>query len=196
MTALALVPRGRRRQRSFRLGVAIGLLLPVGLLLAFSLVSGGGSPETTSTNAALAARQRALSDFEDALEPITEAGAATVVYGMRPGINDINGQRFGDETLVGMAEGWVQAMNAVREDFAAVAVPEFLAGVAELYRQSFDEYVATAEALLDAARASGDARSEHINRAAAHGTRADELYNDARAELEGYRQAREQGDAG
>lgn len=202
ISAPSLSGTGRRggRGRGFRLGAALGVAVPVLLFGIFSLIA----DETTSTTTAsttrsdsgaaglseaeLDARRDALVEFEEALTPITERGSATVVYGMRPGINDIFDGNFDDEILVTMAEGWVTAMESARDDLAAVDVPGFLSETGDLYRQAFDEYVETARALHAAARATGEARSEHVTTASEHGSRADDLYDSARAELRRHRQ--------
>lgn len=188
------------RSRGFRVGAVLGIAVPVLVLGIFSLLaSDDPSTSTASTagadganarlsQAELAAQREAFTDFEEALTPITERGSATVVYGMRPGINDIFDGRFDDETLVTMSEGWVSAMEGVRDDLAAVEVPDFLSETGDLYRRAFDEYVETARALHAAARAGGDERSGHITAASEHGSRADDLYDSAKAELRRHRQ--------
>lgn len=191
--------RGGRR-RGFRLGAALGVAVPVLLLGIFSLLGGDDTSTTTASTAAadganagfseaeLATQRDAFTEFEEALTPITERGAATVVYGMRPGIDDIFTGNIDDETLVTMSEGWVTAMESARDDLAAVEVPGFLSETGDLYRQAFDEYVETARALHAAAGATGDQRSELITTAAEHGNRADDLYDRAQAELRRHRQ--------
>lgn len=178
---------GRRRNRGFTIGIALGLMLPLGVLLAFSLVSGDGDAGGEAIPAEVAADRGALAAFDEALAPLADTGAATVVYGMRPGIDDIHNQSLDDDVLASMAEGWVDATRTVRDDFAAIETPEFLAAAADLYRQAFDAYHETARALLAAATSAGAERAEHISEAAQHGSRADQLYESAEAQLDEHR---------
>lgn len=184
------------RGRGFRLGVAAGVVAPVALLAVLSFIGGNdSSPGGASvaqnaglSEAELSAQRDALTSFEEALEPLTDQGAATVVYGMRPGINDIFDGRFDDETLTTMSAGWVDAMEAIRRDLAAIEPPEFLSETADFYRQAFDAYVETAAALHAAAQAGGDERQEYISTAAEAGSRADQLYDAAKAQIYEHRQ--------
>lgn len=196
-TAMSIAGAGRSgRGRGFRLGVAAGVVAPVALLAILSFIGGndsspGGAPAAQTaglTEAELSAQRDALASFEEALEPLTERGAATVVYGMRPGINDIYDGRFDDETLATMAAGWVDAMEAIRRDVTAVESPAFLSETTDLYRQAFDAYHATARALHAATQTGGDQREEHISTAAEHGSRADILYDTAQAQLRQHRE--------
>lgn len=188
MTAALAIPSGSRRSnRSFKIGVAAGVALPL-LLLVFALLPRDNPAPSNAAAGSLEPQRAAFAGFEDALEPLVQDGAATVVYGMRPGISDIHGQRFDDETLVGMAEGWVDATRTTRDQFATLDVPPFLAETAELYAQAFDAYHRTAQALLAAAGTTGDQRAEHITRAAEEGTRADQMYDQAKAELDAHRE--------
>lgn len=184
-------PARRGKARGFRFGVAAGLVVPLVLLAAFSFVGDSGSRpagvEGLSAEEASAQRD-ALRAFEEALAPVTETGASTVVYGMRPGIDDIHAERLDDETLTSMAAGWVQAMTEVREDFAAVEAPGFLEETVGLYREAFDTYLATAQSLRAAAQATGEERAGHISDAAEAGERADGLYDAAKAELAKHRE--------
>ena len=179
--AFAVRPMALRRGRAFNLGLALGLVLPLGLLVAFSLVPRDRSPDVPRE---VAEQRDALAAFEKALQPVVDAGAAVVVYGMRPGIVDIYEGNFPDATIVTMSEGWVASMRDARDRFAGIDVPGFLSEAARLYRQSFDEYVATAEGLVAAARAEGEERGSLVSEAAAHGERADDLYEAAQAEVE------------
>lgn len=176
-----------RTRRSFRVGVVAGVGLPVLVLAVFSVLPRGGSSTGEAVSPEVAAQRQAFSDFDEALGPIIADGAATVVYGMRPGINDIYDARFDAAALTAMAEGWVGAMERVREEFAQVEVPAFLWEVADLYAASFDSYVKTARRLHAAAQVSGEQRAQGVTRAAEHGTEADDLYDAAQAELERHR---------
>lgn len=188
ISTLTAPPLLRRRRRGFTVGIALGLMAPLALLLALSLIPGGGSSEIQSVPPEIRAQRSALATFEDALAPVVDEGAATVVYGMRPGINDIYDQRFDDATLTTMAEGWVEATQRTRDRFEALEAPAFLAETADLYRQSFDAYHETARALLAAAQAGGEERTALITQAAEHGTRADDLYDAAKAGMAQHRQ--------
>lgn len=178
---------GQRRTRGFTVGVGLGLMLPMAVLLVFSLLQGGDDAGSGEISVEVAEARQALSEFEESLLPLIEDGGATVVYGIRPGIDEIHNESRDDEVLASMAQGWVAAMERVRGDFAAIEVPGFLEETAGLYRQSFDAYQEAAEALLAATRASGTERAEHISEAAEHGTRADDLYDTAKAQLAEHR---------
>ncbi len=182
---LAVGSRRRPRTRGFRLGLVAGLALPL-VLLGASLI-GGNSSTTDAPTADLAAERQALTDFEDELSPLVERGAATVVYGMRPGVTDIHQNGLDDATLVTMASGWVETMEGIRDDFAEIAPPSFLAEAASLYTDAFDAYAETARSLLAAAEASGEERQEHVTHAGEAGNRADALYDAAQADLARHR---------
>lgn len=195
-TTVALGHWPARRRRGFTVGVAAGALLPIAMLLAFSLVPRDTSQPTDRVAPEVAEQRQALTAFLDKLEPVTTVGAATVVYGMRPGINDIYDQRFDDETLVTMAAGWVKAMERAGRDFAAIEPPSFLSEATRLYAASFDAYLETARALHAAAGATGQERADHIAIAGEHGTRADRLYDAAKAEVQRHRERLGMGVAG
>jgi hypothetical protein len=175
----------RSRHRGFRLGVALGLMFPMALLLVFSVWPWGGGSDVPAQEKA---QRRALA-FEEDLKPVIDAGASVVVYGMRPGIVDIYEGNFADETLVAMSESWAASMRNARKQLAVVEAPAFLAEAARLYAASFDEYVALADGLVASAKATGEERVITISGAAAHGERADELYEAAKAEVERHRSA-------
>lgn len=179
---------GRRRNRGFTIGVVLGLALPLTVLLVFSLVPRDGNAENDTISPEIRAQRSALTAFDQALSPLVDTGAATVVYGMRPGIDDIYNQSLDDDVLASMAEGWVETTGTLGDDFAAIDIPDFLAETADLYRQAFDAYHDTARALLAAATSTGTERSQHISEAAEHGSRADQLYDTAKAQHDEHRQ--------
>lgn len=192
MSTVSARRRGHRgRARGFRVGVAGGLVVPLAVLAAFSFLGDNDSslaPVQGLSAEETASQRDALAEFEDALAPIREQGASTVVYGMRPGIDDIYGERFDTETLTSMAAGWVSAMRDARERLAAVKVPPYLEETVGLYGQAYDAYLAAAESLHTAARARGEARREHISTAADSGERADRLYDAAEEQLRQHRE--------
>lgn len=187
MTALFLArPGGVSR------GLAVGIAgVTVASVLALAVISAtNGSDEQrtdAATEATTEARQGAMESFEAALAPLIEEGGFVVAMGMRPGIADIAEGAYDDVTLVTMAEGWRTSMEGLRGRFAALPVPGFLAEFSRRFDAALEAYIEVAVALGDAARTSGDERARLVDAAAERGESADNLYDEAMAELDQWR---------
>lgn len=169
-----------------RLLAFLGIVVPVAVVAGIAIGSGGGSRAPVPSDSR--AEQAALQRFEADLEPLIDEGAFLVAVGMRPGVTDIAEGAFADDVLVDMAEGWLRSAQRLRADFANVETPDFLTDFAKLFDLSLARYVDTAEALLAAARATGDERAKLIERVPPLGDEADELYDRAQAELQRIRE--------
>lgn len=170
----------RRRNRWFALGVGLGLVAPALALVALSAVS-------SRRASSLATERLAFATYEQAVERAVRDGGFVVTQGMRPGVADIAEGAYPDETLVSMASGWAGSMERVRLELSTADRPSFLVGVARRYDAALAAYVEVGEALVAAAEATGSERAARIAEVPPLGRQADELWNQAHAELERHR---------
>lgn len=191
MTAPSLAPqravgdgRGRRRPSTWRNraigaigGVAV-TLLAVGALVLGSVGSSAEAPiEAGGTGPSVAALEGYLAE----LEPIAKDAGRVVQLGLKAGITDIGRSRYGDDVLIGMAEGWAVELGTLREELAAVTPPEGLAEAHLVFVAAFDGYLETADTLAAAAHGPEADRGELARQAAAQGRAADDLWDEGAA---------------
>lgn len=123
-----------------------------------------------------------LLTYQDAIHPLMSDGGRTVEQGMKPGVPDVRAGKVATSE----AEGWVTALQAVREQVVAVEAPPALRDAARLFREALDSYVDAADALR---RATGDAdrRETLVDFAVTTAESADRTYDEASLILQNWR---------
>lgn len=169
-------------------GIAIGALVAAGMVL------GAGRWGATVTDDApdapppeLAADRRAVTAYDEALQPLLGDGGQVVAQGLKPGVADVAEGALDDEVLARMANGWVASLRDVTADVAALPAPPPLEEVSVRYERALRTYVRAAEALAAATRATGDERAGLVEAAAAFGRTADRLFDEAEAAMSAHR---------
>jgi hypothetical protein len=143
------------------------------------------APEQPLLTAEQRAEQRqALEDYLRELKPLTEELGFLVVHGLRAGVNDIQQDRFDDETLEGMPRSWRAMLQTMRPRFEAVDAPEGLTDAHAQLVGTIDGYVGVTELLSQAVEAAGERRVELASEAARAGERVDREWNLAAYEIQ------------
>lgn len=171
-------PRPLRASAVVLAGAVIGAVL---VAVTFTQLRTGERAERASLPTPDA--DTGLAAYAAALAPLAVEGGQIVAEGLRPGLADIAQGAYPDDVLVRMASGWVASISDVRDEVAALHAAGDAATVAVQVERALAVYIRTAEALLDAARATGGERTVLIDRAAALGRIADRLYDAATAAL-------------
>jgi hypothetical protein len=174
--ALAIGSRGSRHSRSLRLGAVAGIATGLVVLLVFALLA---SRHSSSGATNLAARQDAVSAWEDAVHPLITSGGQVVALGPRTAAADLASHHGTDAQLRVMATGWVRRLSGLRTQIAAVPTPAQLRSAHDLLDTAMGGYVTASRDLLEAASVTGPRRSELLAEAAAAGKAADHTYDQA-----------------
>jgi hypothetical protein len=173
-------PRIRRRSRFSNLPIIVGSLLVVtflGLGLVSLVSDRGASRHQHQVDAVL--------DYEKAVTGPARLGGFVVEQGMKPSV-----QRLGSgqpDTATFQAVGWVDQLEQVRHEFAAVHAPKELAAFASGMDQALAMYEDAARTIGAAAISSGDVRTNLLDEAVTKARAADERYDRAAAVLQARR---------
>lgn len=164
--------------------VLVGLVVAgvVALFVRTVVGTGGGGDTPTPTTASRADRQ-ALVDYEEALDPLAYEAGRVVVQGLRAGLSDLSLGEAEPARVGEMARGWRNELVNLRRQMADLEHPEAVAGAVELFDRGMAGYVATADALIEAAALDGAEREAALDRVVELGERADDVWDRGRDTL-------------
>ena len=168
-------------------GVVIGALVSVAVVVATGRWGAILTDDADGTPGEAATARRAVTAYDEALQPLLADGGQVVAEGLKPGVSDVAEGAFDDEVLARMASGWVAALRDVAADVAALPAPVTLDHVAVRYERALLAYVSAAEALAAAVEVTGDERAELVEAAAELGRTADRLFDEAETAMDEHR---------
>lgn len=131
----------------------------------------------------------AFQRYLDQLRPVVDAGAATIVLGLRNGVADVGQSRYEDEVLERMVDGWQAELSGLREDLRDLEPPHDLEEAHGALIEAMGHYTDVADLLEEALEVTGDARLELAKEAADAGERADDTWDRGALAIQAYARA-------
>lgn len=153
--------------------------------------AGSGSPGSSVASAPPVDPEDVLAfqRYLDQLRPVVDAGAATVVLGLRNGVADVGQSRYEDEVLERMVDGWQAELAGLREDLRDLEPPHDLEEAHGALIEAMGHYTDVADQLEEALEVTGDARLELAKEAADAGERADDTWDRGALAIQAYARA-------
>lgn len=179
-----LPKRAARRGRRFARGQAHPAFYVAAMLLVGSL---GASAVYLIGSASRRSDRALLLDYEETIFPHAQRGGQLVQQEIKPSVNGFDRGSLPPKRLIEFAQNWDRIMREVRADFSAATPPSFLGDVEQRWTRAFDGYLDAIRLFASAARATGAERESLYQRAIGAAERADDLYDQASAVLQGWR---------
>ena len=98
---------------------------------------------------------------------------------MKPSLGELRDGQISEQIAHERAKGWRNGMRAALASLLSLHPPSFLGDIEAKWKMSFDAYLEVPDLLDQAASAVDGARERFLDAAAAAGTRADGLFDEA-----------------
>ena len=171
------MPRSRRTKRTAIIAsVALVVLGALGATAVFVI----GSAQRRDDRASYLRYERAI------LVPIKDGGRL-VEQEIKPSFSDLENGSLSASEAIGRADAWRGDLRQDRARMVSLTPPAFLRGIQTLWASAMNAYLVIPDLFARAARASGSERTGLIDQAAAAGTRADRLFDNAARAMQFHR---------